>query len=421
MSMKSSRRTFVKTGAVGAAAALSQIPLVHGGVQDHKTLLVGLIGCGGRGTGAAENCLTSSPDVELIAMGDFFENRLQGSRKRLQKIKGYKVEDANCFVGLDAYKKVINSGVDMVILATPPGFRPVMFEAAINAGKHVFFEKPVGVDPVGIRRVIAAGEMAKEKGLACVSGTQRRHQKEYKATMGRILEGDIGEVVALRAYWNGGGVWTRKREPGMDDFTYQMLNWYYFTWLCGDHIVEQHIHNIDVANWAMKDVPPARAIAVGGRQVRTDPVRHGMIYDHFGVDFEYPNGVHLLSMCRHWPRSSNNVSEFIVGTKGKSNGRDKIWNHDGEELVKEKRGGNPYVQEHADLITSIRKGEPLNEAKRVAYSTLTAIMGREAAYTGKKIEWKAFLESDLDLTPKNMKPGPMPEPQVPMPGMRRKR
>jgi predicted dehydrogenase len=411
-----SRRDFVKTGGTTATAAfLSQVPLVHAAGQE-QTISVGLIGCGGRGTGAAENCLESSENVRLTAMGDMFPDRLAGSRRNLSKREGFKVTDDHVFSGFDAYKRVLDSGVDMVILATPPGFRPMHFKAAVEAGKHIFFEKPVAVDPAGVRMVMEFGKKAEEKKLGVVAGTQRRHQKSYVETIQKIHEGGIGDVVAGRCYWNGGGVWVNPRREGQSDMEYQLRNWYYYTWLSGDHIVEQHIHNIDVMNWVLKG-HPKRALAVGGRQSRTD-AKFGHIYDHFGVDFEYANDVHVLSMCRHWNGTPGNVSEAIVGTKGKSSGSNGLYDHGGKQLWKPEGGGkNAYVQEHTDLIASIRAGKPLNEAQQVAESTLAAIMGREAAYTGQILEWDKFLASDLNLLPENLSmDAKLPEPPVAIPG-----
>jgi len=413
MDKQISRRDFVKAGS-STAALLASTPLVYAGGQE-QTISVGLIGCGGRGTGAAENCLESSQNVKLVAMGDMFKDRLDGSRKNLSKRDGYKVSDDNVFVGFDAYKKVLDSGVDMVILATPPGFRPIHFKAAVEAGKHIFFEKPVGVDPTGIRTVLEYGKKAKEKKLAVVTGTQRRHQKDYIETIAKIHGGAIGDIVAARCYWNGDTPWVNKRRPEWNDMEYQLRNWYHYTWLCGDHIVEQHVHNLDVMNWVLKS-HPLSAVAVGGKQVRTQP-EYGCGWDHFGVDFTYPNDVHVLSMCRHWPKSPGNVSEAVVGTKGKSNCVNNITFYNGDPSWKPEGGGiNPYVQEHKDLIASIRSGNPLNEAETIAHSTLTAIMGREAAYTGQVIKWDEFLNSNLDLSPAKYEFGPLPEPPVAVPG-----
>ena len=412
MSEKLSRREFVKSGSALTAATLAGAPMVYAGGQD--TITVGVIGCGGRGTGAMENCLDSAPNVRIIAMGDMFPDRLKNSRKQLadSKREGFKVTDDTAFSGFDAYKKVLDSGCQMVILATPPGFRPMHFKAAVEAGKHVFFEKPVAVDPTGVRTVIEYGKIAKEKKLAVVTGTQRRHQGDYVETMKRIKDGAIGDVVAGRCYWNSGGVWVNPRRENQSDMEYQLRNWYYFPWLCGDHIVEQHVHNLDVMQWAM-GANPIKATAVGGRQVRVEP-QFGVIYDHFGVDYEYPNGVHVMSMCRHWNNTPNNVSEGIQGTKGRSNCATSIegqnaWRYQGKHK-------NAYVQEHTDLIESIRKGEPLNEAEQIAHSTLVAIMGREAAYTGKVVQWEELLNSKQNLMPEKLEFGPLPEPKVPMPG-----
>lgn len=412
MSERVSRRHFVKSGSALTAAALAGAPRVHAGGQD--TITVGVIGCGGRGTGAMENVLDSAPNVRIISMGDMFPDRLRGARKQLadSKREGFKVTDDTAFTGFDAYKKVLDSGCQMVILATPPGFRPMHFKAAIEAGKHVFFEKPVAVDPAGVRTVLEYGKIAKEKKLAVVTGTQRRHEGSYVETMKRIKDGAIGEVVAGRCYWNSAGVWVRPRGENQSDMEYQLRNWYYFPWLCGDHIVEQHVHNLDVMQWAM-GANPVKATAVGGRQVRVEP-QFGVIYDHFGVDYEYPNGVHVMSMCRHWNNTPSNVSEAVQGTKGRSNCATVIdgqnaWRYQGKHK-------NPYVQEHTDLIESIRKGEPLNEAEQIAHSTLVAIMGREAAYTGKVVTWDQILNSPMNLMPEKLEFGPLPEPKVPMPG-----
>ena len=408
-----SRRDFVKAGS-STAALLASTPLVYAGGQD-QTISVGLIGCGGRGTGAAENCLESSQNVKLVAMGDMFKDRVDGSRKNLSKRDGYKVTDDNVFVGFDAYKKVLDSGCDMVILATPPGFRPMHFKAAVEAGKHIFFEKPVGVDPTGIRTVLEYGKKAAEKKLAVVTGTQRRHQKNYLDTIGEIHKGAIGEITSGRCYWNGSTPWVRKRQEGWNDMEYQLRNWYHFTWLCGDHITEQHVHNLDVMNWVLKS-HPISAVAIGGKQVNTGP-EYGNGWDHFGVDFTYPNDVHVLSMCRHWPNSPGNVSEAVVGTKGKSDCANNITFFNGDKAWKAPGGGiNPYVQEHKDLIQSIRDGKPLNEAEQIAHSTLTSIMGREAAYTGQVIKWDELLNSKLNLMPEKLEFGPLPEASQAIPG-----
>src|SRR5436190_10800069 len=405
-----SRRGFVSS----TAALLAGAPLVHAAGQE-QTISVGLIGCGGRGTGAAENCLESSRNVRLVAMADLFPERLEASRRQLSKREGYKVDDANAFVGVNSYQRVLESGVDVVILTTPPGFRPQHFKAAIEAGKHVFLEKPVAVDPTGVRLVLEYGKVAREKKLAVVAGTQRRHQKGYLETIARIHEGAIGDIVAGRAYWNGGGAFYNPRKPGQSDMEYQLRNWVYYPWLSGDHIVEQHIHNLDVMNWVLKG-HPVRATAVGGRTQRTEE-RFGVIYDHFAVDYEYPNDVHVMSMCRHWNNTPGNISETVVGTKGRSDCHSVVRPAQGDAWFAAGGGINPYVQEHADLIASIRSGNLLNEAEQVAYSTLTAIMGREAAYTGKTIGWDELLKSPLNLVPDSLAlNAPPPEAKIPVPG-----
>lgn len=411
-----SRRTFLTTTAAAGAAStlLNTGNFAH--AQGSTKIKVGLIGCGGRGTGAAANCISSSPNVEIYAMGDAFKDRLDGSRNQLQQAIKEKltVTDDRCFVGLDAYKKVLGSGVDMVILATPPGFRPIHFAAAVAAGKHVFMEKPVATDAPGVRAVLAAGEEAAKKKLSVVAGTQRRHQASYIETIKRIHDGAIGNVVAAQVYWNGGGVGNGTGpRPATPDLEWQIRHWYFFTWLSGDHIVEQHIHNLDVANWVMRGHPES-AMGVGGRTQRTADI-YGQIFDHFAIDYVYPGDTHVMSMCRHWDGTPGNVSEHIVGTKGKSNPYNEIfgpnaWQHPGG-------GRDPYVQEHADLIESIRNNKPINEAKQVAESTLTAIMGRMAAYTGQIITWEQALNSQENLAPKSWDfKLPLPVPPVAVPG-----
>jgi predicted dehydrogenase len=421
------RRTFVKTGAaavVGAVLPTSHLPLL---THHSATLRVGLVGCGGRGTGAARDCLRASEGVELVAMGDLFPDRLASSKANLDKAASentalgakYKVTDDRCFTGFDAYQKVIDSGVDMVLLATPPAFRPTHFAAAVAAGKHVFMEKPVAVDANGIRSVLASSELARQKNLGIVAGTQRRHDAGYRAVVERIQNGAIGDVVSGQVYWNQGGLWMNARKPEWTDTEWQLRNWLYFTWASGDHIVEQHIHNIDVANWVI-GTHPIRAVGVGGRQSRTDPA-YGHIFDHFAIDFEYPNGARVLSMCRQINGSSNDVSERFIGTRGRTNPASAIegpsaFKYDAETATSKPRFTNPYVQEHYDLLESIRAGRPLNEGRQVAESTLSAIMGREAAYTGQIIEWDALLNAKQDITPPNVAFGSLKVPSVPMPG-----
>ena len=409
------RRSALKTGAVAAAGVIAAPRIVFAGGQS-ATLRVGVVGCGGRGTGAAANCVESSEGIEIVAMGDLFADRLASSRERLAERLGaaFKVTDDTAFSGFDAYQNVLAADIDLVIFATPPAFRPIHLAAAIEAGKHVFMEKPVAVDPAGIRSVLASAEAAKANNLAIVSGTQRRHEAPYVEAMKRIHDGAIGEVVAAQVFWNQGGLWNREREPGWTDMEWQVRNWLYFTWLSGDHIVEQHIHNIDVANWALQG-HPVRAVGVGGRQVRVDP-DYGHIFDHFAVQFEYESGARVLSMCRQIDGCADHVGEHITGTAGTSDPARWVRGASAWEWG-EADYTNPYVQEHTDLIASIRAGEPLNEGRQVAESTLTAIMGREACYTGQEIVWDELMAAEMTLVPDEFHFGAMPFPGVPVPGI----
>ncbi|NDJ15199.1 MAG: gfo/Idh/MocA family oxidoreductase [Acidobacteriia bacterium] len=411
-----SRRSFVKISAASAGASLvagALVPRANGAVAGSDRIRVGVIGCGGRGTGAAQNCLESAPGVEITALGDLFEAQVESAQKRL------KLNKVEKFWGFDAYQKVIASNVDLVILTTPPGFRPLHFEAAVAAGKHVFLEKPVAVDPVGCRAVIAAARLAKEKKLAVVAGTQRRHQPSYLETMKRIHDGAIGELVGGQCYWNGDGIWFRAKDDPktpwvakLSDFEWQCWNWYHWDWLSGDQIVEQHLHNLDVMNWAFGG-PPTKFYGLGGRQNRGD--LPGNIWDHFAVEMEYANGARVMSMCRHTPKSTTRVSERVVGTKGTSDCASSI--KGANAYVYSGATPNPYVQEHTDLIASIRSGQPLNEGEQVAISTLTAIGGRISAYTGREIKWQWLVEgSKLDIFPKECKAGPGHFTPVPIPG-----
>ena len=423
MSDPITRREFVKTGTAATASFLSTVPLVHAaGQQNNQTIKIGLVGCGGRGSGAAENCLASAQGVQLIALGDMFPDRIKGAQRTLSKLQGYKVTDDMVFTGWDAYKKVCDSDVDLVLFATPPGFRPIHLAYAIEKGKHAFIEKPCAVDPVGVRKVLDLGKKAKEKKLAVVAGTQYRHQLSFMETIQRIHDGQIGEVLGGRAYYNAGALWKRDRKPEMSEMEYQLRMWIYYDWLSGDQPVEQHIHTIDVTDWAM-NARPARAVATGGRQVRVEP-EFGNVYDHFTIDYEYPGGKHVMSMCRQMANVANHVGAYFVGTKGEADvykaeiKGEKPWRYldtPGTEISIAKA----YIQEHTDLIASIRAGQPLNEAEHVAHSTLTAILGREAAYTGKVVTWEEMMASDLDLSPEKYEFGPNVARPVPKPGTER--
>lgn len=408
LSPAGSRRQFLITSGAALAAQSAMLGSAHAAGSDQ--IKVGLVGCGGRGSGAADNVLHSAPNVTIVALGDAFKDRAEGCRNRLMELaKDPKVKELGnkvdvpperVFVGLDAIDKVLASDANYIILATPPGFRSVHLAAAVAAGKNIFTEKPVGVDAPGIRMVLEAYDKAKSKGLGIAAGTQRRHQLGYLETMKRIHDGAIGDLVGGRCYWNQGILWKVERQPDMSDLAWQMRNWYNFTWLCGDHIVEQHVHNIDVINWAFKD-HPVRAVGMGGR-TRTDP-GYGHIFDHFAVDYEYPNGVHVMSMCRQISNCENSVSEALVGTKGTC--RPDQYAINGKPFLNRQvlsKAIDPYVQEHTDLIESIRAGKPINELKNVAESTLTAILGRMSTYTGKALTWDQVLHSKQNLMPEKL-------------------
>jgi predicted dehydrogenase len=425
-----SRREFIKTSAAAAVGtALTAHVIIPGAyAAGSDTIRVGLIGCGGRGTGAATDVLTSAPGVKLVAMGDAFKDRLEESYvnipKRLEQLRNnpkrkskyvgeIDVPEDRRFVGFDAFEKVLASDVNYVILAAPPGFRPQHLKAAVAAGKNIFTEKPVAVDGPGIRSVLETYEAAKAKGLAIAAGTQRRHQTKYLETIKRLRDGAIGDILAGRVYWNQGGLWMKPRQESWSDMEWQIRNWLYFTWLSGDHIVEQHVHNLDVANWVLRG-HPVRALGMGGRQARTEP-GYGHIYDHFAIDYEYANGVHIMSMCRQIVDTDGSVSEAFVGAKGNCQANQgaitgpNAWHFREED-------NQPYVQEHTDLIESIRSGNPINELKTVAESTLTAIMGRMSAYTGKVVTWDQALSSKESLMPAKLAWGSLPVPPVAIPG-----
>ncbi len=411
------RRDFFKTAAaVSVAASLPDFGVFAAGSD---TIKVGVIGCGGRGTGAAIDCLKADPGVEIVALGDLVPDRVASSLERLTKEfpDRVKVPADRRFAGFDNYQKVCAvPEVNLIVTAAPPGFRPIHLKAAVDAGKNVFMEKPVAVDPVGIRSVIASSELARQKKLAVVAGTQRRHQRRYLEMMKRIQDGQIGEIVGAQVYWNQGDLWVKDRTAEMSEMEWQCRNWLYFSWLSGDHIVEQHVHNIDVANWAVGAMPK-NVMGMGGRQVRVGPA-YGNIYDHFAIEFEYPNGVRVSSMCRQTKGCHERVEERIVGSKGvamSSGSSTKIigatpWTFEADET-------NPYVQEHIDLIASIRKGTPLNEGRQIAESTMCAIMGRMSAYTGRMISWDwAMSKSMLSLAPAKYEFGSNPVDPVAIPG-----
>jgi predicted dehydrogenase len=411
-----SRRSFLKKStAVGAGATAFTIikpELVRG--AGNEKLKAGLVGCGGRGTEAAQQFLHGNENVELVAMGDIFEDHLEKSLDEIRNSRyanvaeKVKVEPDHHFIGFDAYKKVLASDIDIVMLATPPGYRPEHFVAAVEAKKHIFAEKPFGTDPVGVRKVMAASRKAEELKLTVVSGAQRRNQREYMETWQKVRDGAIGDIVATYAYWVGSPVIQQhERDPKWSDMVWQHRAWYSFVWICGDQVVEQHLHNIDVCNWFM-GTHPAKVFASGGAAWRPRAEIYGNIYDHIDADFVYPNGVHMSSHCRQYPKGSyQNVSELITGTKGRTNCKDMG-----------AKGEDPYVQEHIALVKSIRgQGPYINDGMPVAESTMTCIMARESAYSGQEITWEQMMASPLDLQPKefdyNMK---LDVPPLPVPG-----
>jgi predicted dehydrogenase len=429
------RREFIQTTAAAGVAALAAAALPGGAfAAGGDQIKVGLIGCGGRGTGAITDrgVLTAAPNVTIWALADAFEDRLNGCRNRLNefvekegkedvKRLGNKVDvpKERCFVGLDAYQKLLETDVNYIILATPPGFRPIHLKAAVEAGKHIFTEKPVCVDAPGYRSVVDTAKKAEEKKLAIVAGTQRRHQLGYIETMKRLINDKaIGDIVAGRCYWNQGILWFQSRKPDMTDLQYQMRNWYNFPWLCGDHIVEQHVHNLDVINWALGAVP-LKAAGMGGRQRSVpNPDDYGVIFDHFAVDYEYPNGVHVLSECRQIDGCWESISEAVQGTKGFC--QVNAYTIDKKPVItkqQDEASQNPYIQEHTDLIESIRSGKPLNELKQVADSTMTAILGRMSTYTGKPLTWEQAVNSKKKLMPDELDwDMDLPAWKVPVPG-----
>jgi len=395
------RRGFLSsTGAtLGAVAATGLVTDRLAFAQASDTLKIALVGCGGRGSGAANQAL-SVPGTKLIAMADAFKDRLEGSLNNLKQSKGAQVDvpPDRQFVGLDGFKQAI-ALADVVILATPPGFRPFHFEEAIRQGKHVFMEKPVATDGPGVRRVLAAAEEAKKKNLKVGVGLQRHHQPGYLETLKRLHDGAIGDITSLRVYWNDGGVWVNPRKPGQSEMEFQLRNWYYFNWLCGDHIVEQHIHNLDVGCW-IKNAYPVRAFGMGGRQVRTAK-EYGEIFDHHAVEYEFADGTRMYSQCRHIRGCWSSVSEHCVGTKGDADVSGHIIRAKGADAwrFRGQRGVDPYQQEHDDLFAAIRANTPYNEAFNGAKSSLVAIMGRMSTYSGVPIDWDAALNSNISLAP----------------------
>lgn len=413
------------TGCSSEPKKVVAIPNFLDQAPDGPVLKAGVIGCGGRGTGAAINFLSAGPNLQVVALADTFKDRVDNCRERILKEKGQEVPAENCFVGFDAYQKVIDAGVDIVILATPPFFRPEHLAAAVQAKKHIFSEKPVCVDPVGARSVMATAKKAEGMEISIVTGTQRRHQRDYVANWQQVQQGLVGELVGGNVWWNGGKLWHRDKNPDWTEMEWMIRDWVNWTWLSGDHIVEQHVHNLDVANW-FTGKHPVKAVGMGSRLRRVT----GDQYDNFSVDFTFENGIHIHSMCRQINGCANNVSERLQGTKGSTNCQNSILDLAGNEIWKyeyplDKDGKptntvsvDPYVQEHIDLVTAIRTGKPFNELENTAISTMVAIMGRISAYTGKETTYEEMMNSDLKLGPKVFVFGPVDIPkEVPVAGL----
>jgi len=414
-----SRRDFMKTTAVAAGATLLSSQSAH--AQAKKSFKVGLIGCGGRGGGAIRDSIAACKELgltaEVVGLADAYPDRMERVRVGLEK-QGHKIPKERCFVGFDAYRKLIDTDIEVVLLATPPNFRPVHFKACVDAGKHVFFEKPVGVDPAGCRKIIESGDVAKKKGLGVVAGTIWRHHGPYIGTQKAVADGLIGKIVAGRIYYCTGRLWYKDRQPQWNDAEYMVRNWVSFCEMSGDHIVEQHVHTIDIANWFMGG-PPVAAVAMGGRARR----KTGDQFDFFSVDYEYPGGIHVQSMSRQINGCYRKGGQTFVGEMGETNGcgRAKDWAGKKLEIAKVKTHKSPFVQEHMDLLDGILKGNPLNEARQIAESSLTAVMGRISAYTGQRVTWDEMMKSDLALspTPEDFEKGTVkapPEDVVPIPG-----
>ncbi|MBB2149304.1 Gfo/Idh/MocA family protein [Pedobacter gandavensis] len=404
--LRDKRRDFLKTSAlVAGGVMMNQFAFAGGHSSTDDTIKIALIGCGDRGTGAAFQALSTKQNIKLVAMADAFQDRMDNSYKVLSDKFKDKVDVPveRRFVGFDGYQKAI-ALADVVLLVTPPGFRPTHFEEAVKQGKHVFMEKPVAVDAPGVRKVLAAAELAKKKKLNVVVGLQRRYQANYRETLKRIQDGAIGEVMSGQVYWNSGGVWVKKRQPQQTEMEYQMRNWYYFNWLCGDHIVEQHVHNIDIANW-VKNAYPVSVQGTGSRAWRTGK-DYGEIYDNHAVELTYADGAVIYSQCRHFEGIANRVDETFQGTKGRTylsaGNNGVLWDLKGKELFSHptKGNANPYQTEHDELFAAIAKGDyKFADAERGAKSCFTAIIGRYATYSGQTIKWDEALQADNSLMP----------------------
>lgn len=418
ISTSSHRRDFLKNSVTAGAATGLATSFFQRSVHAQGTdiIKVGLVGAGGRGTGAAKDAMDADSGCRLTAIAEITDDRLDGAKRNLKKSLGdrYAVPDSQCFAGWDAMKRLLETDINVVLLATPPGFRPMQMEAAVAAGKHVFCEKPVAVDPVGVRRVQAASEKAKEKGLSVVSGLCWRYDYGVKATIEKILGGAIGDIVAIQENYLAGTLWSREPKDDWTPMHNQVMNWLYYRWLSGDHIVEQFIHSLDKSLWLHNDIPPVLCYGLGGRQVRTDP-EYGDIYDHFYVVYQWADGTKTFAATRQMPGCFNETEDYVFGTKGTA-----------RVLANEITGENPwkftgekpsmYYLEHVALMKSIRENKPINNGDYMCKSTLMAIMGREAAYSGEVIRWDDIKDSKMSLVPDTLAWGDAPPVEIHQPG-----
>jgi len=423
MTHSSSRRNFVKASSTITAGTLLSSPFIAKAAKNNSVIKVGLVGIGGRGSGAAAQAMNADPNVALTAIGDLFEDRVK-LRSRILKARGrdkYQVTEETTFIGFDAYKKVIDSGVDVVILTTPPAFRPQHLEYAVEKGVHCFFEKPVAVDAPGVRKVIELAKKAKAKNLNFMSGFCWRHHNPKKEVFGRILDGSLGNLNAMYSTYNGGEVWKKKREDGWSDFEAQTRNWNAHLWLSGDSIVEQAVHCIDMMQWAMGEALPTYAEGSGGRQVYNDPDKYGNIYDHFAISYQWENGTRGYHFSRQQNGTAGSYELELYGSKGFCSAKnrhlidagDNSWRYRGEN-------NDMYQSEHDELFASIRNGKAFNDGERAAHSTMVAILGRMVAYTGQKISYQDALNSKESLLPSEYNwEMTLPVPQPPTPGITR--
>jgi predicted dehydrogenase len=422
-----SRRDFLTYSAATVAASALAVGGVHAAGSD--VIKVGLIGAGGRGRGAAVDALRADPNAKLTVLCDVFEDRMQdGLKYIIQEARRFKVNDLpvservavtpeNCFSGFDGYKKVLASDVDVVLLCTPPGFRPMHLKAAIEANKHVFCEKPVAVDAPGIRSVIESAQLAAKKKLNLCTGYCYRFDYAKRDTVKRIHDGAIGTPLALHSTYNTGPIWHRGSNPKWSEMEYQMRNWYYYTWLSGDHIVEQACHNMDKARWLLKDEVPDEAVGHGGRQSRTDPM-FGHIFDHFEIVFTFPSGAKVFHFCRQQQNCANDTIDHLIGSEGSAQLMDhEIFGKHAWKWPGQHDFGQMYQNEHKELFAAIRAGTPINNGENSAYSSMMAIMGRMVAYTGKRLTWKQVMESKENLLPEKLEWGPIATPRVAIPGV----